>query len=296
MRSKHSINDNLNGYIFLLPSLSFFLVFMAFPVIFSLFLSFCEWDLISGFGNIKFIGVENFLNLFISENVLASLNNTLFYTIIVVPATLIIALVLAILVNNGVFLKKLIRLGFFMPYIASLVAVSTVWIAMFDNSRGPVNQILRALGVENPPTWLASPDYAFWVIILLSVWTGVGYCLVIYMAALQNVPQELYEASRVDGANSFSRFWNITVPMISPTTFFLVTTRIIASFQVFTPVKLMTQGGPVNSTSVIVFEIYREAFAYYKMGYSSAIAWILFVLIFVVTIIQWKFQGKWVNY
>lgn len=288
--------DEKKAFLFILPSLIGFLVFLLFPILFSLLLSFCEWDLISGFSNISFVGLRNFKALWSDEWFTVSLKNNLIFTIGVVPITILLALLLAMILNKSVYAKGTLRLLYFVPYISNIVAVSVVWLAIFHPTLGPLNSFLTALGVKSPPGWLASTTWAMPAIIIMSVWLGLGYCIVIYMAGLQGIPLVLYEAATIDGANTFQKFRHITVPMISPTTFFLVITRIIHSFQVFGPINIMTQGGPGQSTTVLVFHIYRSAFRFYKMGYASAIAWVLFVMIFIVTLVQWQKQKEWVSY
>jgi multiple sugar transport system permease protein len=281
---------------FLLPSLTGFLMFLAFPILFSLWLAFSEWDLISGLQNIKFIGLGNFQELFHDENFYQALHNNFIFTAIVVPITLGVSLFTAMILNEKVYAPGLLRLAFFMPYITTIVAVSIVWLALFHPTQGPVNQFLVSIGVSSPPQWLASPEYALPTISLMMIWVGMGFDLVIYMAALKGVPRHLYEAAMIDGATGFRKFIHVTLPLISPATFFLLITRIIASFEVFGPINIMTGGGPGKSTSVLVYELYEQAFHFYKMGYGSAIAWVLFILIFIVTILQWIGQKKWVTY
>jgi multiple sugar transport system permease protein len=288
--------ETLYGYLFLLPSLAGFTIFLLIPILFSVYLAFTDWDVISGFNNINFIGLENFTRMIGDEWFNASIKNNFVYTLVVVPVTLILSLLIAIILNNMVYMKNVLRLAYFIPYVSNTVAVSVLWMAMFDPSQGPVNQLLMALGVQSPPKWLVSPDWAMVTIILMSVWTRIGYCLIIYLAALQNLPQELYEAANIDGANWYRKLKSITIPLLTPTTFFLVITQTISTFQVFAPVNLLTRGGPGTSTTVLVYQLYREAFRFYHMGYASAIAMVLFAIIFAVTLVQWRYQDKWVNF
>jgi len=261
--------ETFYGYLFLLPSLASFAIFLLIPILFSVYLAFTNWDVISGFDNINFIGLENFTRMFKDEWFNASIKNNLVYTLVVVPVTLLLSLFIAIILNNMVYLKNVLRLAYFIPYVSNTVAVSILWMAMFDPSQGPVNQLLTAFGVQNPPKWLVSPDWAMITIILMSVWTRIGYCLIIYLAALQNLPQELYEAADIDGANWYRRFISITFPLLTPTTFFLIITQTISTFQVFAPVNLLTRGGPGTSTTVLVYQLYREAFRFYHMGHCN---------------------------
>ncbi|MDF2651201.1 MAG: sugar transporter permease [Paenibacillus sp.] len=288
--------EQWTAWLFLSPSLIGFSLFLAFPILFSLILAFSEWDLISGFNNIRFIGLDNFFELFQSDVFYSSLKNNVLFTLIVVPGTMIISLLIAMVLNSYVYAPGILRLAFFMPYITTIVAVSIVWLALFHPSLGPVNQFLALLGVENLPQWLASPLYALPTISLMMIWVGMGFDLVVYMAALKGVPRHLLEAAEIDGATGFRKFLHITLPLISPATFFLLITRIIASFEVFGPINIMTAGGPGKSSSVLVYELYEQAFRFYRMGYGSAIAWVLFALIFAITILQWVGQKKWVTY
>lgn len=286
--------ENIAGFAFLLPSLIGFLVLKLYPVVFALFMSFCKWDLISGYDQIKWVGLANLKAMLSDRNVAVAFSNTLRYVLIVVPGQLLFGVVFAVILEKCVFFKRYFRTTFFMPYIANTVAVSVVWMAMFHPSMGPVNEIIRSLGFANVPGWLSSRDWALPTIALMSIWTGMGYCIVVNMAALQGIPAELYESAKIDGANAFQCFIRITLPLLSPTTFFLMLIKMIGTFQVFGPVKLMTQGGPGRATMVVVYQIYREAFQYYKIGYASALTLVLFVIIMLVTLVQMWLQKKWV--
>ncbi|WP_246066909.1 carbohydrate ABC transporter permease [Paenibacillus koleovorans] len=288
--------DAVVGLLFLLPSLLGFVLFMLFPIVFSLVLSFSEWDLISGLRQIKFVGLDNYIALFKEGLFYQSLRNNAVFTIVVVPVTMAIALVLAIALNSKVYMKGPLRLVYFMPYITTIVAASVVWMALLHPSQGPITQFLQSIGIEHPPQWLASTTWALPSLMLMMIWNGLGYDLVIYMAGLQGISKELYEAAEVDGASGVRKFFSITLPLLSPTTFFLFITRVIHSFEVFGPINIMTQGGPGESTSVLVHYIYVASFRFYKFGYGSAIAWVLFLLIFLITLVQWRQQKKWVNY
>jgi multiple sugar transport system permease protein len=288
--------DDITGYLFLLPSLLGFIAFIAAPVVISLVLSFTQWDLVSGFQGIKFIGLENYLRMADDEWFVSSFRNNLFYTGLLVPVALGLGLYFATVLNDKIWMKQLLRTVFFTPYISNIVAVSVVWMALFHPGRGPINYFLRLIGIANPPLWLASDQWALPAITIIGIWINIGYNMVIYLAALQGVPRELYEACEIDGATGFHKFWRITFPLLSPTTFFLLITGIINSFKVFGPVNIITQGGPGTATTVLVYYMYTAAFRFYQMGYAAALAWVLFVMIFIITIIQWKGQKKWVNY
>ena len=180
-------------------------------------------------------------------------------------------------------------------YFASVVAVCTVWQVMLQPSYGPINEFLRTIGIENPPKWLVDEHWALIAIMLINIWSQVGYYVAVYMSGLKNVPADLYEAAQIDGASSIQQFRYITVPQVSPTTFFLAIMGIIGSFKVFDMISVLTAGGPGNSTSVMAYYIYKTAFTDFKMGYACALAWVLFLLIFAVTLVQWKFQDRFAN-
>lgn len=292
---KQRTRDAVAGYAFLAPSLIGFLVFLVFPIVFSLVISFTDWDMVSGFGSMNFVGVKNYLDMLSDVNIKKALVNNVVFAVGTVPVTVALAMLLAIVLNDKVYMKSFYRMACFIPYITSITAVSVVWLAMFNPSSGPVNIMLQSMGVTNPPRWISSPQTALLSIMIVSVWMGVGYCMVIYLAALQNIPSSYYEAAEIDGAVGFARFRHITLPLISSTTFMLLITRLITSFEVFGLISVMTGGGPVKSTTVLVYEIYTQSFQYYRFGYASAIAWLLFAIIFAVTAVQWVAQKKWVH-
>lgn len=198
--------------------------------------------------------------------------------------------------NAKLYGRSLLRTMIFMPYISNIVAVSIVWMALFQPTKGPINQLLISLGVMDPPRWLASPDWAMFVLVIIGVWINTGYNMVLFLAGLQNIPRELQEAAVVDGATGVQRFWYVDLPLLTPTLFFLTITGFMTSFKMFNSVKIITQGGPGMSTTVLVYYLYVQAFTLQKFGYSSAIAIVLFILIFLITFLQWKGQKKWVNY
>lgn len=291
---KQKNRDIAAGYLFLAPSLIGFLVFLIFPILFSLAISFTDWDMVSGIGNMHFIGIDNYTKMLGDATVHKALDNNVIFAVSTVPVTVILAMLIAVLLNEKVFFKGFFRMAFFTPYITSITAVSVVWLALFHPSTGPINTILRSLQIADPPKWISSPQTALLSIIIVSVWMGLGYCMVLYLAALQNIPRSYYEAAQIDGAKGFQLFRYITLPLLSPTTFMLFITRLITSFEVFGLINVMTGGGPVKSTTVLVYEIYTQSFQYYRFGYASAIAWLLFAIIFAVTAIQWAAQKKWV--
>lgn len=274
--------------VLLLPSLAGMVVFLMAPVASSLVLSFSEWDLI---GEINWIGLANYTQALTDPAVLGALRNTLTFILGYLPSVVIIALGLALLLNRRIRGRVVFRAIYFVPVVTSWVAVSLIWKWLLNPQYGLVNFALGAIGIKGPG-WLFDPAWAMTGVILTSVWKDIGFVTVIYLAGLQDIPEPLYEAAALDGATPWQRFWSITFPMLAPTTFFVTTISLISSFQVFDQVWIMTQGGPAGATSVMVELIYKNAFSYYKMGYASAISWVLFALIFAVTIAQNLLQKK----
>lgn len=292
---KQTLLNTATGLAFIMPSLIGFLVFTFVPVLISLFLSFCDWNFMQGFDGIKFTGLENYMKLFKDDWFLASYRNNVMFTVVTVPVLIALGLVIATIMNKYIFGGGAVRTMFFIPYICSVVAVCSVWMVLFQPSYGPINQLLFKLGMENPPKWLADYDWSLISIMVVYIWQQVGYYAIVFLAAIKGVPGELYEAASLDGAGAIRSFFHVTVPMVAPTTFFLTIMGIIGSFKVFDQISVLTQGGPGNSSSVMAFYVYRTAFEYYDMGYANTLAWALFVLIFIVTMVQWKLQDKFTN-
>lgn len=292
---KMDTREAIAGYLFVTPLMLGLIILTLIPVLGSLLLSFTNWNFVAGLGGIKFAGVDNFIRLFHDDAFMKSLLNNLLF-IITVPVTIIVALLLAILIDKQVFLKDLFKVIYFLPYISSIVAIAMVWQVMFHPSLGPVNQFLMSLGWDNPPKWLADINYALPSLMLIQIWIQLGYNIIIFIAGLQSIPKDLYEAADIDGANSWRKFRNITVPCISPTTFFLLVTGVIGSFKIFDLIQVLTQGGPANSTTVIVYELYDTAFNQLKTGYASSMALVLFLICLIITALQMLAQKKWVNY
>lgn len=250
---------------------------------------------ISDTAHMKFIGFQNFVEVFHDGEVMTALGRSVLYSIVYVPLVVLVGLLLAALVNSKIYARGAIRTIIFMPYISSMVAIAMVWSLILDDKDGPINHLLRSLGNKNPPMWLMGENSALFTVVLIAVWEGVGLYMVTYLAALQNVPTDLYEAAMLDGANSFQRFCKITIPMISPTTFFLLITAVINSFQNFGIIQVLTKGGPGEASTTMAVSVYNTSFQQYRMGYATAQAVILFLIILIFTVIQWKGQ-KWVHY
>ncbi len=283
-----SSKESFWGYIFITPIMLGFLVFMFYPLIASLYLSLTESD---GITPSTFIGIDNYITLMSDKKFLNSLWVTLLYVIGTVPIGVILALLISALLNQKIKFVNIYRTAFFIPYITSMVAVATVWKWLYNTDYGLFNGILSQLGLYEPP-WLAKEGWAMLSIIIMSIWKGLGFNIVIFLAGLQNISPSMYEAAKIDGANAFKRFYYITIPLLRHTTLFVMVMAIIGSFQVFDQVYVMTDGGPANSTSVIVYYVYQNAFLFFKQGYASAMAYILFAIIFVTTMIQMKIANR----
>lgn len=282
------------GWTFMAPALIIFAVLVVFPIIMSLFLSFTDWNFLSGLKGIEWAGLDNFQKLFTRDRkFMMALKNTLIYALTTAPISIVIALLFAYMLNDKVYFKKMNRMFMFIPYICSMVALAAVFRFLFRED-GPINSILLSLGVISQPLkWLNSTALNKIPVICVMVYAGIGFNLIVYMAALQNVPGELYEAATMDGASGFVQFVKITIPLISPTTFYLLVVRLIAAFKAFSALNIM---GVDKTAPSLVTEIYSNAFSSYKFGYASAEAWILVAIILVVTLFQMWGQKKWVHY
>ncbi len=285
------------GYLFLLPSLAGFLVFIILAVVASLGISFSDWGL-TGFK--EWVGLANYRALFRDPIFWQSLRNTFFYLLTIVPLQLALGLAMALALNQGLRGNGLYRLIYFMPVVTTIVAGAIVF-RLILSSNGPLNGLLGnlagSLGLEVAlPNWLGSSRYARWAVDMLTLWKNTGFTMVIYLAALQSVPQELYDAAMADGAGPWQRLRHVTLPMISPTTFFLFVFQAIGAFQLFTEPFVMTRGGPANSSLSVVQYIYYAAFRDIRMDKASAMAWVLFTFIFAFTWFQNRMQRRWVYY
>lgn len=282
---------NLAGFLFVSPMLIGVSIIVLFPIIATFILAFADWKFVQGIENLKWVGLENFSELLGDKKFIQSVvNNAIF--IFTVPITMLVALCLAIIIDKHVYLKSYFKVAFFMPYISSVVAIAVVWQVLFHPSQGPINQVLMSFGIENPPTWISDPNFALISVMIIHIWISIGFNLIVYIAGLQSIPKELYEAADIDGANTWYKFRNITFPLISPTSFFLLITGIIATFKVFDLIAVLTQGGPLNSTTMLVWHLYEMAFLNLEIGYASAIAVVLFIFVFTITILQWLGQKK----
>ncbi len=291
----------LEGYLFLLPSLAGFLLFTLLPIAAAFVLSFYRWNLIRP---PEFIGLQNYAELLTRDTIFPkAFWNTVYFTLTIVPLQLIFGLALAVALNQAIRGMIGYRLIYFMPVVTSIVAAALVFQGLFNRDFGIVNDVLWRIrdltGLAfTPPDWMGSSRWAKPAIVVLTLWKNTGFTMVIYLAALQSVPVELHEAAKVDGASVWQRFRNITVPLVSPTTFFLLVYQMIGAFQLFSEPYVMSrgEGGPAQATLTIVFYVYQNAFEYGRMGKAAAIAWILFIFILIFTLIQNRLQKRWVHY
>lgn len=288
-------NETIAGFLFIGPMLIGVTVLTLIPIIATFLLSLADWNFIAGLKDMKWVGLDNFEALFRDEAFLKSLRNNAVF-LLAVPIYLAISMFLAIVIDKHIYMKSYFKVAYFMPYISSIVAVAVVWQVLFNPSAGPVNQTLMALGIENPPKWIADPKYALPSLMMISVWISIGFNMIVYIAGLQSIPRDLYEAAEIDGAGTWTKFKSITFPQISSTTFFLLVTGIISTFKVFELIAVLTKGGPLNSTTMIVWQLYDTAFVNLKIGYASSMAVVLFICVFTITLLQWMGQKKWVNY
>ncbi|PZD94191.1 sugar ABC transporter permease [Paenibacillus sambharensis] len=286
MKTKSNLyrKEKYYGYLFILPPVLGFLIFALFPALYSLWGSFTDWD---GLGRMDFIGLANYKELLADEQFHKALFNT-FYLMLGIPVGLALALMLALSLNRGKFGTTTFRVIYYVPVISSLAAISILWQWAYNGDYGLVNQFLEIFGIEGP-NWLANKHTVKPAIIIMTVWKGLGYSMLLYLAALQSVPRSYYEAADLDGANALQKLRHITWPMVQPVTFFIVVTSIIGGSQIFTEINIMTPtGGTEYSSATVVFYVWQKAFGNLQMGYASAMAAVLGLFIFVVTLIQFK--------
>ena len=278
--------------VFLTPSIIGFLAFTALPVVASLGLSFVKWNLIH---TPEFVGLGNYQRALHDPMFWRVLKNTVVYTVGTVPTSMVLSLALALALNQKIRGVTLFRGLYYLPVVAPMVAVTMVWRWLYNSNFGMINYVLSLVNVSAVP-WLTSTRWAMPSVIIMSVWKGLGSGMVLYLAGLQGIPQHLYDAAAVDGANAWQRFRHVTLPMLATTTFFVMVTSIISSFQVFGQVFVLTRGGPANATATIVYYIFQNAFQSFRMGYASALSWLLFAVIFVFTLVQFGSQREQVYY
>ena len=308
------MRDTKRAILFILPTYLVIITFIILPIFFAFYLSFNKWNLLSP---MKFIGVTNYSKLFRSEEFWKALINTVYYTFITVPLCVLFALMIALLLNTKIKGIAFYRVAYFMPVMTSFVASAFIWQWIFQSQNGILNFVFGLIGLKplswlnEPkgiftvmfesigialPRWLGGPSVTLVAISIMSIWKNIGYYMIIFLAGLQNIPRSYYEAAEMDGAGPVRRFFSITLPILSPTTFFVLIMAVIVSFQVFEQVAVTTQGGPLNSSLVLVYFVYQKAFKFLEVGYASSAAYILFAIVLFLTYLQVKVIGKRVHY
>ena len=281
------------GYLFIAPLVIGIAVFQLYPIGVTTYASFTQWN---GLSAPVFTGLTNYKRLLTDDPTFRLvLKNTLFFMLGAIPLTTLVALGLALLTSQRRRGMSFFRMAFFVPFVANTVAVSFVWYRLFGGADGVLNNIVRGIGIHGPD-WLVTSPWAMIAIIIASVWQGVGYPMIVLIGGLQAIPLTVYEASAIDGATGFRKFRHITLPLVTPSLFFVVLTQFITTFQVFGIVYVMTQGGPNKQTTVYLLYVFNTAFGEGQVGYASAMAWILFVIIGFATLVQWRLQRRWVFY
>jgi multiple sugar transport system permease protein len=283
--------ETIAGYLFLLPNLVGFLLFSLLPIVATFGLTLTDWNL---FGQWKFVGLDNFRTLVADDLFWQTTRNTVVYTLGAVPIGVFIAFWLALLLNRKMRGVVFFRTVFFLPHVTLTVAIAIVWSWIYHPELGLINYLLGLVGIDGP-RWLQSTTWAMPAIIVMSNWKGIGYAMLVFLAGLQAIPQDLHEAATIDGASAFQRLRHITVPLLTPTTFFILVTSFIGAMQAFDQFYVMTQGGPAYATTTLVMYIFQNGFQFFQMGYAAAIAVVLFVVIFVITALQWQFGRAWVH-
>jgi multiple sugar transport system permease protein len=293
-RSRISRKENRAGYLFALPWLIGLVVFLIGPIVASVLLSFTNWNLISP---ARWVGLENYRDMIHSREFWQSIKVTLFYAVLSVPLYLVLGLSLAILLNQRLRGMYMFRTILFLPTVLSGVAVAALWVSLLNPDLGVVNQVLRAIGVDDPPRWLLSPTWAVPAIVLMGLW-GIGGGAIIYLAGLQNIPPALYQAARVDGASAWQTFRHITLPLLTPTLLFTLLIGLIEAFQVFDTAFVLggSRGGTRGSLLFYVLNLWNEGFRNGRFGYASALAWVLVIVAAIVILLVFKTSSRWVYY
>ena len=288
----YSIGRKLVPYLMILPAMLIFMVFVIYPVINMVYVSFFNWNMIA---DMKYVGLKNYVRMFKSKDFWLVLGNTFRFMVMMVPATIILSLGIAVYLKKNTRVNRLLQNVMFLPNIVSLVSISFIWMWMMDEDRGLFNFVLGLFSIA-PVNWLGSAKTAMLSLVIVNVWKSLGYYVLIFVAALQGIPSYLYEAAAMDKAKPVSVFFKITLPMLSPTLFFLTLTGVIGSFKTFECISLMTGGGPADSTNTLVYELYQQGFVFYKTGYASAMGVILMAIVGVMTLVYFALLQKKVHY
>lgn len=288
--------ETYTGIIFITPFLIGLTVFVIIPILYTFYLAFMDFNNLGGFIKMQFLGLQNLVDVISDKDALSSYAKSGIYSLFYVPAMICFSLIMALLMNTKFKFRIFSRTLIFMPYVSNIMAVAIVWNLLLNPFGGPVNDFLSKIGVANPPGWLSDPSMALPVTALIATWQNLAFQTIVFLAALQDVPEELIESVNLEGANKWVKFTKIIMPFISPTTFFLIVTTIIGSTQNFSNVYTLTSGGPGGATDVSAISIYKSAFQFSRYSFASAQTIILFSVLLVITIIQWRGQKKWVNY
>jgi multiple sugar transport system permease protein len=281
--------NTLLGWSFILPNFIGFALLTLVPVIALFYIAFTDWN---AFGTARLVGLDNFTRLIADHSFRIALFNTAYYSAFHIPLTLGLSLALALLLNRKMRGVAFFRTAAFFPYVTSIVAIAVVWNMLFSPEFGPINQFLTSIGISHPPGWTTSSTWAMPAVIIVGTWREMGYYMLLFLAGLQTIPPELYEAARVDGANPWQRFLNITIPCLRPTTFFITVMLTIGSFKVFDLILVMTNGGPGQSTLVLSQYIYQKGFVENKLGYASAVSIVLFLICISITVAQFVINKR----
>lgn len=284
--NKNINNSTRTALLFILPSIIGCLIFIFFPSLASLFLSFCKWNLIN---KIQYIGLENYIELVKSTEFWFILKNTIVYALSVTILGTIFPIILAAIIHSKIVCQNFFKTAYFLPFITPMIVIAMIWQWIFDPNIGFLNVLLKT-----NKQWLYDPKLALTALIIVSVWKLIGYNMIICLSGFSSINNQIYEAAKIDGSNPINTFFKITLPLLSPTILFVLLITTISSFQVFDLIYLMTQGGPTNSTNVLVYWLFKNAFEFFNIGKASAIAYILFCFILILTLIQWKSRKKWV--
>ena len=282
--------ETIAGYLFLLPNLIGFVVFFLFPILFAFYIMFTDWNLSD---ERQFIGLANFETMVNDRLFWKSVTNSFYYTFVAVPTGIFIAFWLALALNRKIRGIIFFRTVYFLPQITLTVAAATIWRWIYQPEIGLINYILSLIGIDGP-NWIFDTNWAMPAVIIMSNWQGIGFAMLILLAGLQGIPEEFYEAASIDGASAWQRMRFVTLPMLSPAIFFVVVTSLIGAFQAFDQFFILTQGGPADATTPLTLYIFNNAFKFFKMGYGAALAAVLFVIILIITVIQWQLAKRWV--
>jgi len=284
-----AVNEAVTGWMFILPAVIGLSIFIYGAIIYSIGISLTDWDL---FTPGKWVGLSNFKTVFRDSQFYQCLYNTLYFVVLMVPFGIMISMGMAITLNHQMRGISFFRTAFYMPSITSTIAIGMVWLWIFNPNLGILNSVLRGIGISNPPYWLESTMWAKPALIIMRLWQLCGYYMIMFLSGLQSIPVELYESADIDGASFWQKTRYITIPMLSNITFFVAIMLVIDSFSIFDAIYIMTAGSPGGSTNTMLYYIYTEAFKSYRMGYASSLAWVLFVIIFVFTVVQFAVRRK----